>query len=71
MKSLNEYIVAERAEQNEVVVLNPDELETLLKIIKNKSDKGVCLRYDGNETFYCFYDERNGLGPSSWPWKKL
>ena len=78
MKDLKS-LISEKFGDNkcETIVLTPTAVEALLKFIKGKEDKGVCLSYEWNsddewsEIGACFYDERNDKGPSNWPWKKI
>ena len=77
MKTINEYLVKESADEIELVVLSPEELKKVLEFVKGNEDRGLCLRDTRNtdDEWYqidaCYYDERNDKGPRNWPWKKI
>lgn len=77
MKNINEYLIKESADEQELIVLSPEELKKVLEFVKGNEDKGLCLRdtHNSDDERYqidvCYYDERNDKGPRNWPWKKI
>jgi len=77
MKDIKKYLVKESVEEQELIVLSPEELKKVLEFVKGNEDKGLCLRdtRDNDDEWYqldaCYYDERGDKGPRNWPWKKI
>jgi len=79
MKNFKDILLNESIydDDEQLIVLSPDELKIVLDFIKGKEDKGLCLRYTANtdDEWYqfdaCRFDERSDKGPKSWPWKKI